>query len=88
VIAAGLARGKRDANNCVRDRNYLISKEFDFDGVKVGPSGGSSSEPWPGSRNRRLARDLERYATTVAAFIRLALIRIMLRRLTRPTLCP
>ena len=37
------------------------------------------------SRNRRLARDFERYATTVAAFIRLAMIRIMLRRLTRPT---
>ena len=30
------------------------------------------------SRNRRLARDFERYATTVAAFIRLAMIRIML----------
>ena len=30
------------------------------------------------SRNRRLARDFERYAATVAAFIRL---RIMLRRL-------
>ena len=33
------------------------------------------------SRNRRLARDFERYARTVAAFIRLAMIRIMLRRL-------
>jgi transposase len=29
----------------------------------------------------RLARDVERYVTTVAAFIRLAMIRIMLRRL-------
>jgi transposase len=38
------------------------------------------------SRNRRLSRDFERYATTVIAFIRLAMIRIMLRRLTRP--CP
>ena len=28
------------------------------------------------SRNRRLARDFERYATTVAAFIRLGMIRI------------
>jgi hypothetical protein len=28
-----------------------------------------------------LARDFERYATTVAAFVRLAMIRIMLRRL-------
>ena len=39
------------------------------------------------SRNRRLARDFERYASTVVAFIRLAMIRIMLRRLTRPTPC-
>jgi transposase len=33
------------------------------------------------SRNRRLARDFERYAATVTAFVRLAMIRIMLRRL-------
>jgi transposase len=39
------------------------------------------------SRNRRLARDFERYARTVAAFVRLAMIRIMLKRLTRPSLC-
>ena len=32
------------------------------------------------SRNRRLARDFERYARTVVAFVRLAMIRIMLRR--------
>ena len=38
------------------------------------------------SRNRRLCRDFERYARTVAAFVRLAMIRIMLKRLTRP--CP
>ena len=38
------------------------------------------------SRNRRLARDFERYATTVAAFVRLAMIRLMLKRLTRPNL--
>jgi putative transposase len=37
------------------------------------------------SRNRRLTRDFERYARTVAAFVRLAMIRIMLRRLTRTT---
>ena len=36
------------------------------------------------SRNRRLARDFERYASTVVSFIRLAMIRLMLRRLTRP----
>jgi transposase len=40
------------------------------------------------SRNRRLARDFERYASTVVAFIRLAMIRIMLRRLTRLRPCP
>jgi transposase len=33
------------------------------------------------SRNRHLARDFERYAITVTAFVRLAMIRIMLRRL-------
>jgi len=39
------------------------------------------------SRFRRLAQDFERYARTVAAFIRLAMVRIMLRRLTRSNLC-
>jgi putative transposase len=39
------------------------------------------------SRNRRLTRDFERYARTVVAFIRLAMIRIMLRRLTKATRC-
>jgi len=34
------------------------------------------------SRCRRLGRDFERYARTVAAFIRLAMIRIMSKRLT------
>ena len=39
------------------------------------------------SRNRRLARDYERYARTVAAFTKLAMIRLMLRRLIRSTAC-
>ena len=39
------------------------------------------------SRFRRLARDFDRYARTVAAFIRLAMVRIMLRRLPRSNLC-
>ena len=39
------------------------------------------------SRNRRLARDFERHATTVAAFVRLTMIRLMLKRLTSSTLC-
>ena len=37
------------------------------------------------SINRRLMREFERYARTVVGFIRLAMIKIMLRRLTRPT---
>jgi transposase len=37
------------------------------------------------SRNRRLAREFERYARTAAAFVRLAMIKIMLRRLTKPS---
>lgn len=39
------------------------------------------------SRNRRLTRDFERYARTAAAFVRLAIIRVMLRRLTRSAHC-
>ena len=39
------------------------------------------------SHNRRLARDFERYARSAAAFVRLAMIRIMLKRLTRSALC-
>jgi putative transposase len=39
------------------------------------------------SRNRRLMRDFERYTSTVAAFVRLAMIRIMIRRLVRSTPC-
>ena len=37
------------------------------------------------SRNRRPARDFERYATTVTAFVRVAMIRIMLKRLAANT---
>src|SRR5580704_3429627 len=39
------------------------------------------------SHNRRLARDFERYARSAAAFVRLAMIRIMLKRLTRSPHC-
>jgi transposase len=49
---------------------------------------GSLSETFASiSRNRRLTRDFERYPTTVAAFVRLAMIRLMLKRLTRPSPC-
>jgi transposase len=40
------------------------------------------------SRNRRLAREFERSVRSAEAFIRLAMIRIMLRRLTRINHCP
>ena len=45
----------------------------------------STVAPGAISRNRRLARDYERYAMTVAAFIRLAMIRFMLERLATQT---
>jgi Transposase DDE domain len=38
------------------------------------------------SRNRRLARDFERYAATAVAFFRLAMIRIMMGTGHRPWL--
>ena len=39
------------------------------------------------SRNIRLARDFERYARTAAAFVHFAMVRTMLKRLTRPSPC-
>lgn len=40
------------------------------------------------SRNRRLARDFERHRRIAAAFVRMAMIRIMLRRLAaKPSAC-
>ena len=40
------------------------------------------------SRNRRLLRDFERYARTIIAFVRLTMIRFILKRLIRPSPCP
>ena len=39
------------------------------------------------SRNRRLMREFKRYASNAAAFVHLAMIRLMLKRLTRQTNC-
>jgi len=39
------------------------------------------------SRNRHLMRDFEHYATTVAAFVGLAMLRLILRQLTKLSLC-
>jgi transposase len=59
-----------------------IVKRSDADGFAVLPKRWIVERTFAWiSRNRRLARDFERYATTVAAFARLAMIRIMLRRL-------
>ena len=41
------------------------------------------ARPSPGSAASPLARDFERYDTTIATFVRLAMIRIMLPRLAR-----
>ena len=40
------------------------------------------------SHSRRLTRDFERYARSAGAFIRLAMIRIMLGRLTNQPFAP
>ena len=68
--------------------NLEIVKRCDLHRFVFCPSDGLSSEhsPWT-SRNRRLVRDFERYTKTVAAFVRLAMIRIMLKRLTRSNQC-
>jgi hypothetical protein len=39
------------------------------------------------SRDRRSTRNFERYARTVAAFVRLAMNGLMLKRLTKPSRC-
>lgn len=39
------------------------------------------------SRNRRLMRDFERYSTTTEAFVRLSMMRTMLKRITNSNLC-
>jgi transposase len=39
------------------------------------------------SRNKRLTREFERYASTAVAFVCLAMIRLMLKRRTRPSAC-
>jgi transposase len=60
-----------------------IVKRSDFSGFVVLPKRWivERTLAWI-SRNRRLCRDYERHARKVAAFVRLAIIRIMLRRMT------
>lgn len=60
-----------------------IVKRSDLGGFKVLPKRWIVERTFAWlSRFRRLAKDVERYARSAVAFIRLAMIRIMLRRLT------
>ena len=60
-----------------------IVKRADVSGFEVLPKRWivERTFAWINLADRRLARDFERYAMTVTAFVRLAMIRIMLRRL-------
>jgi transposase len=62
------------------DRAASASSFCPNDGLSSARSHGSATSP-------SACRDFERYARTAAAFVRLAMIRIMLRRLTRSTHC-
>jgi transposase len=64
-------------------RTLEIVKRSDLKGFKVLPKRWIIGRTFAWlSRCRRLAKDVERYARSAIAFIRLAMIRIMLRRLT------
>ena len=84
IFADGGYAGRKMAMTVWRTgaRSLQIVKRSDAAGFEVLPKRWIVERTFAWiSRNRRLARDFERYATTVAAFIRLAMIRIMLRRL-------
>ncbi len=84
IFADGGSAGKKSGARGLPDRAWKLEI--------VKPSNASGFEAFPKrrivertfawiNRNRWLARDFERYATTVAAFVRLAMIRIVLHRL-------
>jgi transposase len=76
------AHGRAARRLAHRDLEVQIVKRSDAAGFEVLPKRWIVERTFAWiSRNRRLARDFERYASTVAAFVRLAMIRIMLRRL-------
>ena len=56
--------------------------EFELRGLEIGEPGAELAALQHVAA-RRLARDFERYTRSAAAFMRLAMIRIMPRRLTR-----
>ena len=83
IFADGAYAGRKMAMTVWRSGawNWQIVKRSDAAGFEVLPKRWIVERTFTWiSRNRRLARNFERYATTVAAFIRLAMIRIMLRR--------
>ena len=90
IYADGGYQGPRMAATVARTGSWhlVIVKRTDLHRFKVLPKRWIVERTFAWiSRNRRLMRDYERHARTVAAFVRLAMIRIMLRRLTRPNRC-
>jgi transposase len=92
VYADGGYQGPKAAQAAARTGTWIIAIVKRLDGVvgfEILPKRWiiERTLAWI-SRCRRLARDYERYSKTVAAFIRLAMIQIMLRRLTRSNPCP
>src|SRR5215208_7574458 len=88
IFADGAYAGRKMAMTVWRTGawNLQIVKRSDAAGFEVLPKRWIVERTFAWiSRNRRLARDFERYATTAAAFFRLAMIRIMLRRLAANT---
>lgn len=85
IFADSGYRGPRVANAAARTGRWIVEivKRTELHKFAVVPKRWivERTLAWI-SRNRRLARDFERYARTVTAFIRLAMIRLMLRRLT------
>lgn len=90
-VRAAVTQGPRAALAAKNSGSWIIEvvKRTEMDRFVVLPKRWivERTNAWV-SINRRLMRDFERYARTVAAFIRLAMIKIMLRRLTRAIACP
>ena len=84
IFADGGYRGEKMARvvSCTGAWKLEIVKRSDAAGFEVLPKRWIVERTFAWiSRCRRLARDFERYARTTVAFVRLAMIRIMLRRL-------
>jgi transposase len=88
IFADGGYQGPRLAARLLRTGSWLIEivKRADIPRFEVLPKRWvvERTLAWI-SRCRRLARDFERHLRKAAAFIRLAMIRLMLRRLARPS---